>query len=80
MTRDKFMIELYLKQPWLTYSACGPFTKHCERIQNFIELGNSKHLYRNELSKVCFAHDVTHSDCADLAKRNISYTILKDRA
>ena len=24
---DKFMPEMHLKQPWFTYSACGPFTK-----------------------------------------------------
>ena len=30
---DKFMPEMYLKQPGFTYSACGPFTKNRERIQ-----------------------------------------------
>ena len=29
------MPELHLKQPGFTYNACGPFTKHRERIQNF---------------------------------------------
>ena len=29
---DKFMPEVHLKQPGFTYSACGPFTKHKERI------------------------------------------------
>ena len=24
---DKFMPEMHLKQPGLTYSTCGPFTK-----------------------------------------------------
>ena len=28
LTGDKFMPELYLKQPGLAYSACGPFMKH----------------------------------------------------
>ena len=27
------MPELHLKQPGFTYSACGPFTKHRERIK-----------------------------------------------
>ena len=27
---DKFMPEMYLKQPEFTYSACGPFTKNKE--------------------------------------------------
>ena len=79
LTGDKFMPELHLKQPGFTYSACGPFTKHRERIQKFRETGNLKHLYRNELDKACFAHDAAYSDSKDLAKRTISDKILKDR-
>ena len=29
---DKFMTEIHLKQPDLTYSACGPFTKNKKGI------------------------------------------------
>ena len=29
--REKFMPELHLEQSGFTYSACEPFTKHCER-------------------------------------------------
>ena len=64
---DKFMPELHLKQPGFTYSACGPFTKHCEWIQKFRETVNLKHLYRNELDKACFAHDAVYSDSKDFA-------------
>ena len=28
---DKFMPEMYLKQPGFAHSACGPFTKNKER-------------------------------------------------
>ena len=35
LTGNKSMAELHLRQPGFTYSACGPFTKHCERIQKF---------------------------------------------
>ena len=31
---DKFMSEMYLRQPAFTYSACGPFTKNKESIGN----------------------------------------------
>ena len=31
---DKFMPKMHLKQPGFTYSACGPFTKNKERIEN----------------------------------------------
>ena len=80
LTGGKFMPELHLKQPGFTYSACGPFTKHRERIQKFRETGNLKHLCRNQLNKACFAHDTTYSDSKDLTKRTISDKILKDRA
>ena len=29
------MLEMHLRQPGFTYSACGPFTKNKERIQKF---------------------------------------------
>ena len=31
---DKFMSEIHLRQPILTWSVCGPFTKIKERIEN----------------------------------------------
>ena len=34
------MLELHLKHPGFTYIACGPFTKHRERIQKLRETGN----------------------------------------
>ena len=29
---EKFMLEMHLKQPGFTYSACGLFTKNKDRI------------------------------------------------
>ena len=52
------MVEMHLKHPRFTYSACGPFTSNLERR----EIGNLKHLYRNKLGKTCFAHDAALSD------------------
>ena len=37
-------------------------------------------MYRNELDKACFTHEVEYSGSKDLAKRTISDKILKDRA
>ena len=34
---DKFMPEMYLRQPGFMYSAHGPFTKKKERIKKFKE-------------------------------------------
>ena len=38
---DKFMLELHLKQPGFTYSACGPFTRIKESIEKFMQNGNT---------------------------------------
>ena len=35
---DKFMPEMHLRQPQFVYSACGPFTRHKERIKNLNKL------------------------------------------
>ena len=51
---DKFMPEMHLKQLGFTYSACGPYTKNKERIEKFIQTGNTDFIYRNELDKACF--------------------------
>ena len=45
---DKFIPETHLKQPGFTYSACGPFTRNKERIENFMQTGNKNFIYRNE--------------------------------
>ena len=49
LAEDKFMREMYLRQPEFTYSTCGPFIKNKERIQKFNETGDSRHIYQNEL-------------------------------
>ena len=42
---DKFMPEMHLRQPGFTYSACGPFTKHKERIKKFEQTGDTRYIY-----------------------------------
>ena len=51
---DKFMPEMHLRQPQFTCSACGPFTKHKQRIQKFKETGDTNYIYKNELDKASF--------------------------
>ena len=43
------MLELHLRQPGFTYSACGLFTEHRKRIQKIKEKVDLKHIYSNEL-------------------------------
>ena len=77
---DKFMPEMHLKQPGFTYSACGPFTKNKEGIQRFEETGDTNYIYRNELDKACFQHDMAYGDFKDLKRRRLSDKVLKDKA
>ena len=77
---DKFMPEMHLRQPGFTYSACGPFTKNQQRIQKFLKTGDTNYIYRNELDKACFQHDMAYGDFKDLKRRTQSDKVLKDKA
>ena len=77
---DKFMPEIHLRQPQFTYCACGPFTRHEERIQKFKETGDTNYVYKNELDNACFVHDAAYSDSKDLTKITAADKILKHRA
>ena len=77
---DKFMPEMHLKQPGFTYSACGPFTRNKERIEKFMQTGNTDFIYRNELDKACFQHDMAYGKSKDLTKRTQSDKVLRDKA
>ena len=77
---DNLMPEMHLRQPQFTYSACGPYTKHKQRIQKFKETEDTNYIYKNELDKACFAHDAAYSDSKNLTKRTIADKILRDKA
>ena len=77
---DKFMPEMHLKQSGFTYSACGPFTKNKERIEKFMQTGNTNFIYKNELDKACFEHDMGYGKSKDLVKRTQSDKVLKNKA
>ena len=67
---DKFMPELHLVDLIVKkYSACGPFTKHTQRIQDFLNVGKLSYIYKNDLGKACFQHDMACNKFKDLEKR-----------
>ena len=74
------MPEMHLKQPGFTYSAYGPFTKHKQRIQKFMQTGDTNYFYKSELDKACFQHDSIYSDSKDLNERTQSDKFLKNKA
>ena len=71
---------MHFKQPGFIYSLCGPFTKKKEIIQKFKETGDTSYIYKNELDKACFQHDVGFGDFKDLKRRTASNNVLRDKA
>ena len=77
---QKFMPEMHLRQPGFTYSACGPFTKHKQRNQKFMQTEDTNYIYKNELDKAYFAHYAAYNKYRSLEKRTQSDKVLKDKA
>ena len=75
---DKFMPEMHLKQPELTYSASVPFTKDKERIEKFVQTGNTDYIYKIDLDKDCFQYDMAYGKYKVLVKRTQSDKFLRD--
>ena len=73
------MREMHLKQSGFTYNACGPFTKIEERIQKFLRLENIENIYKNDLDKAYFQHDMAYRKYKDLNKRTQSDKVLRDK-
>ena len=72
---------MHLRDPLVgTYNTCVPITKHKQRIQNFLETGDLRYIYRNELDKACFQHDMVYGNFKDLKRRTQSDKFLKNKA
>ena len=70
---------MHLRQLGFTYSACEQSTKTKERIQKFKETGDLSDIYKKELDKVCFQHDMAYGDFKDLPRRTASEKVLRDK-
>ena len=77
---DKYMPEMHLKQPVFTYSACGSFIKNKERIKKFMQTGNTDFIYKNELDKACFQHNMAYSKAKGLVRRTQSDKVIRNKA
>ena len=45
-----------------------------------MQTGNTHFIYKNELDKACFQHDMSYGKSKDLTKRAQSDKVLKDKA
>ena len=57
-----------------------PFSKNKERNQKLKKAGGSRYIYRNELDKDSFRHNMTYGDFKDLARRTASDKVLYVKA
>ena len=81
LAAGKFMAELHLADLIVKkYSTCGPFTKHIKRIQDLLNTGKLSYIYKNDLDKACFQHDMAYNKFKDLEKRTQSDIVLKNKA
>ena len=70
------LVDLIVKQ----YSACSPFTEHTKRVQDFLSTSKLDYIYKNDLDKACFQHDMAYNKYKDLEKRTQSDVVLKNKA
>ena len=81
LIRDKFMPEMHLCDPKVKkYSACGPFTRHKQRIDQFVKDRRMSHIAKNKSDAACFQHDSTYNKYKDSVNRKQSDIVLKNKA
>ena len=51
-----------------------------KKFKKFKETGDTKYIYRNELDKDCFQHDMAYGYFKDLARRTASDEVWRDKA
>ena len=67
---DKFMPEMHLWNPKIgKYSACGPFTRHKQRVNDFMNDEKLSHMLKNKLDSACFQHDSAYVKYKDRLNR-----------
>ena len=78
---DKFMPEMHLWDPKVKkYSACGPFIRHKQTINDFMKDGKLSHILKNKLDAACFQHDSAYAKYKDRLNRKKSDVVLKNKA
>ena len=82
LAEDKFMPEIHIKHFGFTYSAYGLFTENKERIERFLQTGNTNYIYKNDLDKAWkkMVNTWLMGKYKDLNKRTQSDKFLRDKA
>ena len=78
---DKFMPEMHLWDPKAKKcSACGPFTRDKQRINDFMKDGKLSHNLKNKLDAAFFQHDFAYAKYKDRLNRKKPDIVLKNKA
>ena len=78
---DKFMPKIHLWDAKVgKYSACGPFTRHKQRVNNFMKDGKLSHILKNNSDAACFEHDSAYAKYKDRLNGKKSDVVLKIKA
>ena len=77
---DKFMLEMHLKQPRFTYSACSSFIKTKKEFKNLCRQEIQIIFPKMILIKLWFQHDMAYGKYKDLTKRTQSDKVLRVKA
>ena len=51
-----------------------------KRIEEFVQIGNTNFIYKNDLDKALFQYDMAYGKSKDLARRTQSDKVLRDKA
>ena len=79
LTGDKYLPEMHLKQPGFTTVLTDQLLKTKKEFK-IKKTGNTSYIYKNELDKACFQHDMTNGDFKDILRRRASDKALRDKA
>ena len=81
LIEDKFMPEMHLWNPKVKkYSACGPFTRHQQRYNDFMKDGKLSRIAKDRLDAACFQHDSAYAKYKNRLNRKQSDIVLKNKA
>ena len=76
---DKFMPQIHLKQPGITYSTCGPFIKKQREEFKNLKKQEMQALF-TKMNLACFQHDIAYGDFKDLTRTTASDNVLRNKA
>ena len=78
---EKFMPEIHLWDHKVKkYSACGPFIRHQQRIDQFMTDERLSHIAKNKLDATCFRQDSAYNKYKDSVNRKQSNIVLRNKA